>query len=135
MTKWSPWSTQLLVICKQQRLKECSTTAVNSNSQQQVNKPNATPWRRRDKPPIVCYNCGNPGHIAKGYEQEESNECVATLSVYPHRARLKNMPGHGGIRTYDLWNASPTLYQLSDAVRSVRVCDISELSLVPSISM
>ena len=25
-----------------------------------------------------------------------------TLSVYPHRAGLKNMPGHGGNRTYDL---------------------------------
>ena len=24
--------------------------------------------------------------------------CVATLSVCPHRASLKNMPGHGGIR-------------------------------------
>ena len=48
--------------------------------------------------------------------------CVATLSVYPHRASLKNMPGHGGIRTCDLWNASPTLCQLSYAVRSVRVC-------------
>ena len=32
--------------------------------------------------------------------------CVATLSVYPHRASLKNMPGHGRNRTYDLWNAS-----------------------------
>ena len=32
---------------------------------------------------------------------------IATLSVYPHQASLKNMPGHGGIRTYDLWNASP----------------------------
>ena len=31
---------------------------------------------------------------------------IATLSVYPHRASLKNMPGHGGIRTYDLWNAT-----------------------------
>jgi hypothetical protein len=30
---------------------------------------------------------------------------------------------------------SPMLCQLSYAVRSVRVCDISELSLVPSISM
>ena len=30
-----------------------------------------------------------------------------TLSVYPHRAGLKNMPCHGGIRTYDLWNTSP----------------------------
>ena len=28
---------------------------------------------------------------------------IATLSVYPHRASLKNMPGHGGIRTYDLF--------------------------------
>ena len=61
--------------------------------------------------------------------------CVATLSVYPHRASLKNMPGHGGIGTYDLWNASPMLCQLSYAVRSVRVCDISELTLVPSIPM
>ena len=60
---------------------------------------------------------------------------IATLSVYPHRASLKNMPGHGGIRTYDLWNASPMLCQLSYAVRSVRVNDISELSLVPSIPM
>ena len=42
---------------------------------------------------------------------------IATLSVYPHRASLKNMPGHGGIRTYDLWNASPMLCQLSYAVR------------------
>ena len=32
--------------------------------------------------------------------------CDVTLSVYPHRAGLKNMPGHGGIRTYDLWNTS-----------------------------
>ena len=45
---------------------------------------------------------------------------IATLSVYPHRASLKNMPGHGGIRTYDLWNASPMLCELSYAVRSIR---------------
>ena len=61
--------------------------------------------------------------------------CDVTLSVYPHREGLKSMPGHGGIRTYDLWNTSPMLCQLSYAVRSVRVCDISELSLVPSISV
>ena len=61
--------------------------------------------------------------------------CGVTLSVYPHRAGLKNMPGRGGNRTYDLWNTSPMLCQLSYAVRSVRVCDISELSLVPSISV
>ena len=30
--------------------------------------------------------------------------CDVTLSVYPHRASLKNMLGHGGNRTYDLWN-------------------------------
>ena len=61
--------------------------------------------------------------------------CVATLSVYPHRASLKNMPDHGGNQTYDLWNANPMLCQLSYAVRSVRVYDNSELSLVPSITM
>ena len=33
--------------------------------------------------------------------------CDVTLSVYPHRASLKNMPDHGGNRTYDLWNTSP----------------------------
>ena len=52
-----------------------------------------------------------------------------TLSVYPHRASLKNMPGHGGNRTYDLWNTSPMLCQLSYAVRSVRVSDVSEQNL------
>ena len=57
------------------------------------------------------------------------SECVSTPGG------PKNMPGHGGIRTYDLWNTSPMLCQLSYAVRSVRVCDISELSLVPSISV
>ena len=34
----------------------------------------------------------------------EYDVCDVTLSVYPHRAGLKNMPGHGGNRTYDLWN-------------------------------
>ena len=63
----------------------------------------------------------------------EYDVCVATLSVYPHRASLKNMPGHGGIRTYDLWNARPMLCQMSYAIWSVRVCDILKLSLVPLI--
>ena len=45
------------------------------------------------------------------------------------------MPGHGGIRIYDLWNTSPMLFQLSYAVRTVRVSDISEQYLVPSIPM
>ena len=34
----------------------------------------------------------------------EYDVCNVTLSVYPHRDSLKNMPGHGGNRTYDLWN-------------------------------
>ena len=61
--------------------------------------------------------------------------CDVTLSVYPYRASLKNMPDHGGNRTHDLWNTSPMLCQLSYAVWSVRVCDISEQNLVPSITM
>ena len=36
------------------------------------------------------------------------------------------MPEHGGNRTYDIWNTSPMLCQLSYAVWSVRVSDISE---------
>ena len=44
--------------------------------------------------------------------------CDVTLSVYPYRASLKNMPSHGGNRTYDLWNTSPMLCQLSYAVRT-----------------
>ena len=50
--------------------------------------------------------------------------CDVTLNVYPHRAGLKNMPGHDGNWTCDLWNTSPKLCQLSYAVKSVRVCDI-----------
>ena len=56
----------------------------------------------------------------------EYDVCDVTLSVY--RANLKNMPGHGVIGTYDLWNTSTMLCRLSYAVRSVRVCDISEQS-------
>ena len=59
------------------------------------------------------------------YNRVKYDACDVTLSVYPHRARLKNMPGQGGNRTYDLWKTSPMLCQLSYAVRSVRVCDIS----------
>ena len=40
----------------------------------------------------------------------EYDVCDVTLSVYPHRASLKNMPGHCGNRTYDLWNTSPITY-------------------------
>ena len=37
----------------------------------------------------------------------EYDACDVTLSVYPYRTSLKNMPDYGGIRTYDLWNTSP----------------------------
>ena len=57
------------------------------------------------------------------------SECISTLD------KLKNLPDHGGNRTRDLWFASPMLCQLSYEVKSVQVCDISELSLVPSISV
>ena len=30
----------------------------------------------------------------------EYDACDVTLSVYPHRASLKNMPDHGGNRTF-----------------------------------
>ena len=56
----------------------------------------------------------------------EYNVCDVTLSVYPHRASLKNMPGHGGNRTYDLWNTSSMLCQLSYAKRFDRVAQLAE---------
>ena len=59
--------------------------------------------------------------------------CDVTLSVYPHRASLKNMPDHGGNRTYDLWNTSPMLCQLSYAVWSVRFCCEVSISVPRSI--
>ena len=69
----------------------------------------------------------------------EYDVCDVTLSVYPHRASLKNMPGQGqgGNRTYDLWNTSPMLCQLIELRGQVgsSTSDISELSLVPSTSM
>ena len=51
--------------------------------------------------------------------------CDVSLSLFPQRASLKNIPDYGGNRTYDIENTSPMLCQLSYAVRSVRVCDIS----------
>ncbi len=60
--------------------------------------------------------------------------CVVTLSVYPTPGKRKNQPDHGGNRTRDLWFASPMLYQLSYEVKSIRVFNISELNLAPSIS-
>ncbi len=53
---------------------------------------------------------------------------------YVHTGQVKILLDRGGNRTRDLWFASPVLCQLSYEVKSVRVCAISLLSLVPSIS-
>ena len=48
--------------------------------------------------PPVLFTLTQVGVMYSG----EYDACDVTLSVYPHRASLKNMPGHGGNRTYDL---------------------------------
>ena len=55
-------------------------------------------------------------NLVRNFERKQYNVCDAALSVYPHRASLKGMPGHGGNRTYDLWNTGPMLCQLSYAI-------------------
>ena len=60
--------------------------------------------------------------------------CDVTLSVSTP-GKLKNQLHRGRNRTHNLWFASPMLYQLSYEVESVRVCDISKLNLVSSISV
>ena len=49
----------------------------------------------------------------------EYDACDVSMSVYPHRARLKNMPVHDGNRTHDLWNTSPMLCQLAEHWASI----------------
>ena len=50
----------------------------------------------------------NPGIYFFGLSMKHGTiakvACDVTLSVYPHRASLKNMPDHGGNQTYNLWN-------------------------------
>ena len=60
----------------------------------------------------------------------EYDACDVSLSVYPHRASLKLCLTTVGIET----TTFGILAQCS-ANRVVRVCDISEQNLVPSISM
>ena len=50
----------------------------------------------------------------------EYDACDVTLSVYPHRASLKDMPGHGGNRTCDLWNTSIERTRLSSEISHTR---------------
>ena len=84
------------IACKQQKLEECLTAAVNQNSQQPDNKPNATRWMRRNKP------CGRPGHIAKDCEQEESKpiQCFSCRG-FGHMSRNcpNNLNGQGAEST------------------------------------
>ena len=47
---------------------------------------------------------------------------VMLLSVYPHRAGLKNMPGHGGNQTY----IRPLEYYLTYSNRPDRVAQLTE---------
>ena len=60
-------------------------------------------------------------------------DILMLLRVKATLGRLKNLSGQSGIRTCDLWNTSPTLYQLSYTVKTVRSTDISKLTLVPLI--
>jgi hypothetical protein len=63
----------------------------------------------------------------------EYDVCDVTRSVYPHRASLKNMPGHGGNRTYDLWNKGgaapsgpPVVYHCNSAQwETIYICIFS----------
>ena len=48
----------------------------------------------------------------------QSSDISQVRNFASHRAGLKNMPGHGGIRTYDLWNTSP--------IRPDRVAQLAE---------
>jgi hypothetical protein len=54
-----------------------------------------------------CFHCLLLSRKLIHYNKFKYDACDVTLSVYPHRASLKNMPDHGGIRTYDLWNTIP----------------------------
>ena len=51
---------------------------------------------------IFCKSFSSSKRLASVLFILNYDACDVTLSVYPHRASLKNMPGHGGNRTYDL---------------------------------
>ena len=70
-------------------------------------------------------------------KRKVSDVFYVTLSVYPHRTGWKVKVSLTTVRikptTFGI--LSPMLCQLSYEAKSVRVCGISELSLVPSISI
>ena len=53
----------------------------------------------------------------------EYDACDVTLSVYPHRASLKNMPDHGGNRTYDLWILAQLISKELDSVPKYHILE------------
>ena len=91
--------------------------------------------------PTGCtYNgCVTVRMVVLAYPKQQSTVYVVCLRCYSKCAstpgNLKSLSDHGGNRTRDLWDTRPMFYQLSYEVKSVRVGDISELSLVPSISI
>ena len=62
-------------------------------------------WSKSD----ILNFCENDLIFCVGVMYSGEYVCDVTASVYPHQASLKNMPGHGGNRTYDLSNTSPML--------------------------
>ena len=49
----------------------------------------------------------------------EYDACDVTLSVYPHRVSLKNMPDRGGNRTYDIFQACPVWIYTQSNITSI----------------
>jgi hypothetical protein len=64
--------------------------------------------------------------------------CDVTLSVYPHRAGLKNMPGHGGIYTesnitqvsYSHEYITPTQRIVLHVLHNWHVCNLIYVALL-----
>ena len=76
--------------CKQQKPEECLTAAVNQNADQhQEDISSATPRRRLNKPPVICYNCRQTGHLARDCREEESKliQCFY-VRIRTHISRL-----------------------------------------------
>ena len=60
---------------------------------------------------LTLLSCGKLGHAARQLVQKRYND--ATLSISHTGQPEKFLPGHSGIRTCNLWNISPMLYQCS----------------------